>query len=107
MSRFPILASRPLFKSRTALHLICNADGAHAYPNTVCDRAACSNPKRLASETLWCDECNALPMCEECGNALIDCPATVAGEECSGYYGCGMSCDEERRWERQQMGICG
>jgi len=43
---------------------------SHAYSNRECGR--CEAPKHVASETLWCAACNALPSCEECGSPDVD-----------------------------------
>lgn len=48
----------------------------HAYRNATCAR--CDAAKRIASETLWCDACVALPACSECGTPDVDAPACAS-----------------------------
>ena len=72
------------------------------YNNTSCDR--CGTPKETGTPTLWCDACDALPCCEECGEPVEDCDAGKGGWPCCGDSGC-MSDYEERMHERRQMGL--
>lgn len=57
----------------------------YVYANRECDR--CDGTKPIASETLWCSTCNALPACDECGMPNVD--------------GCGDACGVPvPRWTR-------
>ena len=64
------------------------------YQNTKCSR--CGTSKPAGTPTLWCAECNALPMCDECGDAKVDCKCEEY-EPCDGCeFGCG-ECDSRQR----------
>lgn len=58
------------------------------YHNTSCTR--CGADKPAGTETLWCDVCNTLPMCDECGDAKVDCKC----EEYEPCLGCEEGCGE-------------
>lgn len=72
------------------------------YMNTTCDRARCHIPKAAGTATLWCDACNELPICNDCGEAQVDCRARPGG--CS-YEACRGSHAADAAAERRQMGI--
>jgi hypothetical protein len=48
------------------------------YRNEACDR--CDGRKCLVTETLWCEDCLALPACDECGMPEVD--------GCDDFCGC-------------------
>lgn len=83
-----LLSSRPLFAlgycnrivpaSTPNLHHVRSwHEVAYVYSNPTCDR--CESPKAIASETLWCPTCNALPVCDACGMPWIDGCADECG----------------------------
>jgi hypothetical protein len=79
-----------------------NLPAQPTYQNTTCDRASCHAPKAAGTATLWCDACNLLPICDDCGEAEIDCTARPGG--CSYESGHGSHAQDAQA-ERRQMGI--
>lgn len=62
------------------------------YMNTECHR--CGAAKPTGTFGVWCVACDALPMCDECGDAVIDCDAANRPDPWSGKrYGRIRSCD--------------
>lgn len=78
------------------------------YQNTTCDRSSCRAPKAAGTVTLWCDACNELPICDDCGEAEIDCEASRGGTcaYVASHADARHSHAADAREERRQMGIC-
>lgn len=74
-----------------------------AYSNTTCARTGCKLPKNLASETIWCATCAALPTCSDCGDCTEDCYCDDSEAACRGCEDGCSECDEDlKRYPRSR-----
>ena len=79
------------------------------YYNVTCSRVACGVSKPTGTASLWCAACDALPLCDDCGDAVVDCDNQNRADDAKGdedEYGCAGAWERHAKSDRESWVEC-